>query len=87
MITQKKQYQPTEIPPPGVKPEISIPVDPEEPIRPVENPEIIPDEDPFENTPVDYKYLKVSSNVFNYGEIIPEKYTCDGKNVSPPLDI
>ena len=51
MITQKKQYQPTEIPPPGVKPEISIPVDPEEPIIPVENPEIIPDEDPFENPP------------------------------------
>ena len=36
---------------------------------------------------VDYKHLKVSSAAFGYEEQIPEKYTCDGKNISPPLDI
>jgi Raf kinase inhibitor-like YbhB/YbcL family protein len=42
---------------------------------------------PEATTAVDYKYLKVSSAAFDYGEIIPEKYTCDGENISPPLDI
>ncbi len=36
---------------------------------------------------VDYKQLKVTSTAFHHEEIIPEKYTCDGKNVNPPLDI
>ncbi len=31
--------------------------------------------------------LKVSSPVFNNGERIPDKYTCMGKDVSPPLTI
>jgi Raf kinase inhibitor-like YbhB/YbcL family protein len=44
-------------------------------------------EHPEATTAVDYKYLKVSSDAFGYGEMIPEKYTCDGKNISPPLDI
>jgi hypothetical protein len=35
----------------------------------------------------DYKQLKVSSPAFGYNEMIPVKYTCDGINVSPPLDI
>jgi Raf kinase inhibitor-like YbhB/YbcL family protein len=36
---------------------------------------------------VDYKQLKVSSTAFQYEGMIPVKYTCDGKNFSPPLDI
>lgn len=31
--------------------------------------------------------LKLSSPAFDAGEEIPEKYTCDGENVSPPLEI
>lgn len=30
--------------------------------------------------------LNVSSPVFSEGEMIPEKYTCDGENISPPLN-
>lgn len=33
------------------------------------------------------KQLHVSSDAFKQGEMIPSKYTCDGKNISPPLDI
>lgn len=40
-----------DIPIPEKKPEMPTPADPEEPIIPVEDPEIIPDEDPFENPP------------------------------------
>lgn len=36
---------------------------------------------------VDYKRLKVTSSAFADGEMIPPKYTCDGKDVSPPLTI
>jgi Raf kinase inhibitor-like YbhB/YbcL family protein len=36
---------------------------------------------------IDYKHLKVTSAAFEYEGKIPEKYTCDGKNISPPLDI
>lgn len=36
---------------------------------------------------VDYKLLKVSSSAFGDNEFIPVKHTCDGLNVSPPLDI
>ncbi len=36
---------------------------------------------------VDYKQLKVSSTAFNFEGMIPLKYTCDGINVNPPLDI
>lgn len=36
---------------------------------------------------VDYKLLKITSNAFADGGLIPAKYTCDGVNVSPPLDI
>jgi len=36
---------------------------------------------------VDYKELKVSSTAFQHEGMIPVKYTCDGKNISPPLDI
>jgi Raf kinase inhibitor-like YbhB/YbcL family protein len=29
--------------------------------------------------------LQVTSNAFSEGQSIPEKYTCDGQNVSPPI--
>jgi len=29
--------------------------------------------------------MKISSTAFNHNEKIPSKYTCDGENVSPPL--
>ncbi|MBI1344248.1 MAG: YbhB/YbcL family Raf kinase inhibitor-like protein [Terrimonas sp.] len=35
----------------------------------------------------DFKPLTVSSTAFKEGEWIPEKYTCDGANVNPPLHI
>jgi Raf kinase inhibitor-like YbhB/YbcL family protein len=38
-------------------------------------------------TAVDYRQLKVSSPAFGYEGWIPEKYTCDGENISPPLHI
>jgi len=31
--------------------------------------------------------MKISSPAFEHGEKIPEQYTCDGVNMSPPLDI
>lgn len=36
---------------------------------------------------VDYKVLKITSDVFVENGYIPIKYTCDGENVSPPLTI
>jgi phosphatidylethanolamine-binding protein (PEBP) family uncharacterized protein len=30
--------------------------------------------------------MKLSSLAFAEGELIPSKYTCDGENVSPPLE-
>jgi len=30
--------------------------------------------------------LQVSSTAFSEGETIPTKYTCDGQNISPPLE-
>ncbi len=31
--------------------------------------------------------MKISSEAFGSGERIPEKYTCDGQDISPPLRI
>lgn len=31
--------------------------------------------------------MQLSSSAFSEGESIPAKYTCDGENVSPPLEI
>lgn len=36
---------------------------------------------------VAYKAMEISSAAFRDGEIIPVKYTCDGENISPPMDI
>lgn len=45
------------------------------------------EENPEATRAVDYKVLKVASNAFEYEGMIPSKYTCDGKNVNPPLSI
>jgi len=34
-----------------------------------------------------YKQLKITCSAFQNEEYIPLKYTCDGENVNPPLDI
>ena len=36
---------------------------------------------------IDYKQLNISSIAFKADEMIPSKYTCDGVNINPPLDI
>lgn len=38
-------------------------------------------------TDFDYKPLYITSTAFENEKIIPGKYTCDGKNINPPLDI
>ena len=38
-------------------------------------------------TSLEYKALMVSSKAFGAGGIIPLRYTCDGLNVNPPIDI
>jgi len=35
----------------------------------------------------DFKRLHIISSAFEFGERIPARYTCDGINVNPPLDI
>lgn len=44
-------------------------------------------EHPEATRAVDYRQLTVSSPAFQSGGLIPVQYTCDGVNVSPPLDI
>jgi Raf kinase inhibitor-like YbhB/YbcL family protein len=36
---------------------------------------------------IDYLQLKISSSAFKENDLIPAKYTCDGININPPLDI
>jgi Raf kinase inhibitor-like YbhB/YbcL family protein len=36
---------------------------------------------------VDFKQIKVTSSAFTYEGLIPAKYTCDGENINPPLDL
>ena len=36
---------------------------------------------------VDFKQLKISSPAFQHEKMIPQRYSCDGVNISPPLDI
>jgi Raf kinase inhibitor-like YbhB/YbcL family protein len=31
--------------------------------------------------------LRISSTVFNHNDFIPSKYTCDGENINPPIEI
>ena len=35
---------------------------------------------------VDVMKIEITSPAFKEGEMIPAKYTCDGENVSPPLE-
>ena len=42
---------------------------------------------PEATSAVDYKVLKVSSTAFDHNGPIPVKYTCEGDDVNPPLDI
>ena len=30
--------------------------------------------------------IKITSSAFEYGDMIPAKYTCDGADISPPLE-
>src|SRR5574342_1122707 len=36
---------------------------------------------------IDYKKLDIFSSAFRTGEMIPARYTCDGANINPPLEI
>lgn len=36
---------------------------------------------------IEYKFLKVSSPAFGANQAIPSKYTCEGKDINPPLEI
>ena len=36
---------------------------------------------------VHYRDLKISSPSFAHEELIPSRFTCDGENIGPPLDI
>ncbi|MBS1914744.1 MAG: YbhB/YbcL family Raf kinase inhibitor-like protein [Bacteroidetes bacterium] len=40
-----------------------------------------------ETREINYLLLNVTSTAFNNNEAIPSKYTCDGKNINPPLSI
>jgi Raf kinase inhibitor-like YbhB/YbcL family protein len=40
-----------------------------------------------ETKAIDYKVLKISSAAFQNEGLIPTQYTCEGRNVNPPLDI
>lgn len=51
MPKKKQPGKPSEIPKPKILPEIKPIGEQEEPIIPEETPDIIPDEDPFENPP------------------------------------
>ena len=51
MAKRKKTNKTSGIPKPKILPVVKPVVEPEEPIPPGEDPEIIPDEDPFENPP------------------------------------
>lgn len=51
MAKKIKPDRPIEMPSPEKDPEIILPFDPEDPIIPLEDPDIIPDEDPFETPP------------------------------------
>ena len=53
MPKEKQPGAPPEIKLPGKLPEIEPPVDPEDPVIPIEDPVIIPDEAPFENPPTE----------------------------------
>lgn len=40
-----------------------------------------------ETREVDFKLMKVMSSAFAENGLIPSKYTCDGANINPPVDL
>lgn len=36
---------------------------------------------------IEYKPLRITSIAFDANQSIPSKYTCEGNDVNPPLDI
>jgi Raf kinase inhibitor-like YbhB/YbcL family protein len=36
---------------------------------------------------IEYKPLRITSAAFNANQSIPVKYTCEGKDINPPIDI
>ena len=53
-IDKKKPFVVPEVRPPDKSPELEPVYDPEEPLIPLEDPDLIPDEDPFETPPFEY---------------------------------
>ena len=41
----------------------------------------------YETKAADQKVMEITSPAFNNNDLIPEQYTCDGINISPPLRI
>jgi hypothetical protein len=39
------------------------------------------------DTAIDYKRLEIFSPAFRVSEMIPARYTCDGMNINPPIEI
>lgn len=37
--------------------------------------------------PKEYKPLRITSTAFNANQSIPVKYTCEGKDINPPIDV
>ena len=51
---KKKPAELPEIMPPSKEPELYPLIDPEEPLIPLEDPDVIPEEDPYETPPYEY---------------------------------
>jgi Raf kinase inhibitor-like YbhB/YbcL family protein len=37
--------------------------------------------------PKEYKPLRITSTAFNANQSVPVKYTCEGKDINPPIDV
>ncbi len=65
-----------------------MPDAPKEVPDPGKIPEITPVVPPeAATTAVNYKTIKVKSTAFEENGLIPSKYTCEGENINPPLDL
>ena len=87
---------------PKTNSEAKMPMDADEPFIHHENPDFVEGVDSLfspgeheQNWPhqldtsetVYYKELKITSPAFENNQPIPSKFTCDGKNISPPLEV